>query len=77
MKIDLHWYLHDRNKNYIKWLLYRYTVQTHKYITKRMPMHHDIVDVIKNLQTLSENNDAFQILKDFERVIDELDIYVF
>jgi hypothetical protein len=40
-------------------------------------MHHDIIDVIKNLQTLSENNSAFQVLKDFERVLDELDIYVF
>lgn len=38
---------------------------------------HDIVDIIKNLQTLSENNSAFKVLKDFERVIDELDIYVF
>lgn len=38
---------------------------------------HDIIDVIKNLQTLSENNTAFKVLKDFERVIDELDIYVF
>lgn len=38
---------------------------------------HDIIDVIKNLQTLSENNSAFTVLKDFERVIDELDIYVF
>ena len=37
----------------------------------------DIIDVIKNLQTISENNNAFNILKDFERVIDELDIYVF
>lgn len=38
---------------------------------------HDIVDVIKNIQSLSENNDAFKVVKDFERVIDELDIYVF
>ena len=38
---------------------------------------HDIVDVIKNIQSLSENNNAFKVLKDFERVIDELDIYVF
>jgi hypothetical protein len=37
----------------------------------------DIIDVIKNLQTLSENNSAFKVLKDFERVIDELDVYVF
>ena len=40
-------------------------------------MHHDMIDVIKNLQTLSETNSAFQVLKDFERVLDELDIYVF
>lgn len=38
---------------------------------------HDIIDVIKNLQTLSETNSAFKVLKDFERVLDELDIYVF
>ena len=38
---------------------------------------HDIIDVIKNLQTLSENNSAFKVLKDFERVLDELDIYVY
>jgi hypothetical protein len=38
---------------------------------------HDILDVIKNIQTLSENNSAFKVLKDFERVLDELDIYVF
>lgn len=38
---------------------------------------HDIIDVIKNLQTLSENNTAFKVLKDFERVINELDVYVF
>lgn len=37
----------------------------------------DIVEVIKNLQTLSENNNAFKVLKDFERVLDELDMYVF
>lgn len=38
---------------------------------------YDVVDIIKNLQTLTVNDSAFQILKDFERVIDELDIYVF
>jgi hypothetical protein len=38
---------------------------------------HDIIEVIKNLQTLGENNNAFTVLKDFERVLDELDIYVF
>jgi hypothetical protein len=38
---------------------------------------HDIIDIIKNLETLSENNSAFNVLKDFERVLDELNIYVF
>jgi len=40
-------------------------------------MNYDVLDVIKNLQTLSENNSAFKVLKDFERVLDELDVYVF
>lgn len=40
-------------------------------------MAHDIIDVIKNIQTLTEQDKAFQILKDFERVIAALDIYVF
>jgi hypothetical protein len=38
---------------------------------------HDITDLIKNLQTLTVDDSAFKILKDFERVLDELDIYVF
>ena len=38
---------------------------------------HDIVDLIKNLQTLTVNDNSFQVLKDFERVLDELDMYVF
>jgi hypothetical protein len=38
---------------------------------------HDIVEIIKNIQTISSNDTAFKILKDFERVLDELDIYVF
>jgi hypothetical protein len=40
-------------------------------------MARDVIDIIKNLQTLSENNSAFKVLKDFERVIDALDLYVF
>ena len=38
---------------------------------------YDILDVIKNLHNLTEHTTAFKIIKDFERVIDELDIYVF
>jgi hypothetical protein len=40
-------------------------------------MHHDILDVIRNVQDLYENNTSLAVLKDFERVIDELDTYVF
>jgi len=36
----------------------------------------DITDIIKNLQTLTVDDSAFKILKDFERVLDELDVYV-
>ena len=38
---------------------------------------HDIVEVIKNIESLTTSDDAFKILKDFERVIDDLDIYVY
>ena len=37
----------------------------------------DILDIIKSVQTLTVDNSAFKILKDFERVLDELDIYVY
>lgn len=37
----------------------------------------DILDIIKNVSTIYESNDSLAILKDFERVFDELDMYVF
>lgn len=37
----------------------------------------DILDVIKNVESIYESNTAFQVLKDFERVLDQLDIYVY
>ena len=37
----------------------------------------DIYDVVKNIQGIYDSNTASQVLKDFERVLDELDIYVF
>lgn len=40
-------------------------------------MYYDIVDVIKNLQTLTIDDSAFRVLKDFERVLDGMDMYVF
>jgi hypothetical protein len=38
---------------------------------------HDILDVIKNIQDLYENNSSLGVLKDVERVLDELDLYVY
>ena len=40
-------------------------------------MAHDVLDVIKNIQGLYENNSSLAALKDFERVLDELDMYVY
>jgi len=37
----------------------------------------DVLEVIKNIQNIYESDMAFQVLKDFERVIDDLDIYVY
>lgn len=38
---------------------------------------HDIYDIIKNVEGIYESNTAFRVLKDFERVLDELDLYVY
>tara|TARA_R110000868_G_scaffold271382_2_gene530808 strand:- start:1071 stop:1586 length:516 start_codon:yes stop_codon:yes gene_type:complete len=37
----------------------------------------DEIDVIKNIENMYESNSAFNVLKDFERVLDDLDIYVY
>jgi len=38
---------------------------------------YDILDIIENIENIYESNTAFGVLKDFERVLDELDIYVY
>ena len=38
---------------------------------------HDVLDIIRNVQSLYAVGPTLTILKDFERVLDELDIYVF
>ena len=38
---------------------------------------HDILDIINNIESIYDSNTSFQVLKDFERVLDELDIYVY
>lgn len=37
----------------------------------------DIKDVIKNIEQIYGSNNSLNLLKDFERVVDELDLYVF
>jgi hypothetical protein len=37
----------------------------------------DIKDIIANIETVYGSNNSLSMLKDFERVIDELDVYVF
>ena len=38
---------------------------------------YDVLDIIKNIQSLYAVGPTQGILKEFERVIDELDVYVF
>ncbi len=37
----------------------------------------DIKDIIQNIENVYGSNNSLSLLKDFERVIDELDVYVF
>lgn len=37
----------------------------------------DIYDLVKNIELVYDGNTSFQVLKDFERVLDELDLYVY
>lgn len=37
----------------------------------------DIYDLVKNIETVYDSDTSFQILKDFERVLDEVDLYVY
>ena len=38
---------------------------------------HDVLDIIRNVQSLYAVGPTLTILKDYERVLDELDVYVF
>jgi len=40
-------------------------------------MHHDILDIIRNVHDLYENNSSLAALKDMERVFEEMDMYVY
>ena len=37
----------------------------------------DVYDLIKNVDAVYSSNTSFQVLKDFERVLEELDLYVY
>lgn len=38
---------------------------------------HDIIEIIKNIHDLYESNSSMSALKDFERVLDEMGLYVY
>lgn len=38
---------------------------------------YDVLDIIKNIEQIYDSNTSFKVLKDFERVLDELDLYVY
>jgi len=52
-------------------------IQLNKYRRPWDYKMHDILDVIRNVQDLYENNSSLAVLKDFERVLDEMDVYVY
>ena len=38
---------------------------------------HDVLNIVKNIESIYESDTVLAVLKDFERVPDELDIYVY
>jgi hypothetical protein len=38
---------------------------------------HDVLDIIQNVDNIYGSNTSFNVLKDFEKVLDELDLYVY
>lgn len=37
----------------------------------------DVEDILKNIESIYDSNTSFNVLKDFERVLDSLDVYVY
>ena len=53
-------------------------IQLNKYNEfQGLNMHHDILDIIRNVHDLYENNSSLAALKDMERVFEEMDMYVY
>jgi hypothetical protein len=52
-------------------LINKYTIDLEEYQMQ------DVMDIIKNVESIYDSNTAFNVLKDFEKVLDELDIYVY
>mgnify|MGYP000852051129 CR=1 FL=1 len=38
---------------------------------------YDVLDLVKNIENIYDSDSALSVLKDFERVLDELDLYVY
>lgn len=54
-----------------------FEILINKYIDNWKNSMHDVYDIIKNVESIYEGESSFNILKDFERVLDELGLYVF
>jgi len=52
-------------------LINKYTIDLEEYQMQ------DVMDIIKNVESIYDSNTAFNVLKDFEKVLDELDLYVY
>jgi hypothetical protein len=48
-----------------------------KYKAKLEQNMQDVMDIINNVESIYDSNTAFNVLKDFEKVLDELDLYVY
>jgi hypothetical protein len=53
----------------------KFLVQINKYSGEKQM--HDSLDIIKNVESIYNSDTAFNVLKDYERVLDDLDLYVY
>jgi hypothetical protein len=52
-------------------------VNTINKYSRRKEQMYDSLDIIKNVESIYNSDTAFTVLKDYERVLDDLDLYVY
>ena len=52
-------------------------VNTINKYSRRIEQMYDSLDIIKNVESIYNSDTAFTVLKDYERVLDDLDLYVY